>query len=95
MELKLKYQINTKLKYYDEKEKCDVMPIILGNGCICIQNNNYIFIFDKKMQLIQKIDSGIFPYSPPNMIAIENYPNLFAIKIRNLKYKKNDMYYEY
>ena len=89
--MKLKYQINSILRYNLDKknaytkENYAIEAIILGNKCICISDLKNIYIFDKNYKLIKKIELDI-PYgSPRNMCAIKNYPNLFCLKTQNPK----------
>ena len=97
--MKLKYEINTIIKYNKELEKSPytegIEAIILGNKCLCICNNKNVFIFNKLYKLIQKMDLiSLYTY-PKNMIPILNYPNLFAllqddgIHIYEVQIKKN------
>jgi hypothetical protein len=97
--MKLKYEINTILKYNKELEKSPytvgIEAIILGNKCLCICNNKNVFIFNKLYKLIQKMDIiSRYTYSK-NMIPILNYPNLFALQqddgihIYEVQIKKN------
>lgn len=82
--MKLKYKINTTLKYNNE----DITPpyteaieaIVLGNKCICICNTKQVFIFIKIYRLIQTINLSTRFYFPKNMTPIINYPNLFALQ---------------
>ena len=82
--MKLKYEINTILKYNKELEKSPytvgIEAIILGNKCLCICNNKNVFIFNKLYKLIQKIDISTRYIYQKNMIPISNYPNLFALQ---------------
>ena len=82
--MKLKYRINTILKYNNELEKSPdnwgMEAIILGNKCICICNNKKLFVFNKIFRLIQTINLSTRYIFPKNMISILNYPNLFALQ---------------
>ena len=82
--MKLKYKINTILKYNNEHEKSPdnwgMEAIILGNKFICICNNKRLFVFNKIFRLIQTINLSTRYVFPKNMISILNYPNLFALQ---------------
>ena len=82
--MKLKYRINTILKYNNELEKSPyyvgIEAIILGNKCLCISNNKNVFVFNKIYRLIQTIDLSTRYIFKKNMIPILNYPNLFALR---------------
>ena len=82
--MKLKYEINTILKYNKELEKSPyivgIEAIILGNKCLCIGNNKNVYIFNKLYKLIQKLNIISRYYYAKNMIPIVNYPNLFALQ---------------
>ena len=82
--MKLKYEINTILKYNKVLGKTtpiyDIEAIILGNKCICIADSAKCFVFNRKYQLIQTIDLNDRYITKNNMISILNYPNLFALK---------------
>ena len=82
--MKLKYEINTILKYNKELEKSPytvgIEAIILGNKCLCICNNKNVFIFNKLYKLIQKMNISSRYIYPKNMIPISNNPNLFALQ---------------
>ena len=81
--MKLKYKINTIIKYNKLKEPPytnGIEAIILGNKCICICNLAKLFIFNKIFKLIQTIDLNCKYIFPKNLIPILNYPNLFALQ---------------
>ena len=82
--MKLKYRINTILKYNNELEKSPyyvgIEAIILGNKCLCISNNKNVFVFNKIYRLIQTIDLSTRYFFKKNMTPILNYPNLFALR---------------
>ena len=84
--MKLKYKINTILKYNNELKESPnidyIESILLGNKCLCITNSKNVFIFNKIFRLIQKIDLSVRIF-PKNMIPILNYPNLFALQEDN------------
>ena len=81
--MKLKYNINSILKYNNDVKKSPytsgIEAIILGNKCLCICNFSQVFIFNKIYRLIQTINLSTLYYFPKNMIPIINYPNLFAL----------------
>ena len=89
MDLKLQYQINTKFKF--DKKIYINEAIIFGNDCICLDDNKNIFIFNKNLKLIEKIELELPNRGPRNMIALKNYPNLFALEVKSiyLMKKKN------
>lgn len=87
--MKLKYKINTIVKYNDKFKpsycKYDIEVIVLGNKCICIYNSKNIFIFNKIYRLIHTIDleNNCDCYKKSNIrniIPLFNYPNLFAVR---------------
>ena len=85
--MKLKYKINTIIKYNKEFEKYNNYEnevVILGNKCICICNFKNCFIFNQIFRLIQTIELSRHYITEKNIILISNYPNLFAL-IEDLK----------
>ena len=82
--MKLKYKIDTILKYNNELGKSPyaygIEAIILGNKCLCICNNKRVFVFNKIFRLIQTIKLSTLYIFPKNMISIVSYPNLFALQ---------------
>ena len=90
MDLKLQYQINTIYKF--NKKIYINEAIILGNDCICLDDDKNIFIFNKNLRLIEKIELDLPKRGPRNMIALKNYPNLFALKVKSI-YNTNQKYF--
>jgi len=90
MDLKLHYQINTKYKFNNKIYINEA--IILGNDCICLDDDKNIFIFDKNLRFIENIELALPKRGPRNMIALKNYPNLFAVKVKSI-YNSKEKYF--
>lgn len=90
MDLKLHYQINAKYKFNNKIYINEA--IILGNDCICLDDDKNIFIFDKNLRFIENIELALPKRGPRNMIALKNYPNLFAVKVKSI-YNSKEKYF--